>query len=364
MKLKQIPEDFVVKEIPSAKPIGQGDYIWCTLKKRNWDLLKLLREIVNHLQISRTKIGYAGTKDKAAVTYQTISFFGVSLQKLKSLEIKDCGLSDFEYNQRAIKLGDLKGNWFSITVRDLENKHSKEFLEKRISELEKNGVLNLYDSQRFGTRNITHLVGKEIMKNRLEGAVCLYLTKTNKNERINIQEARKFLSETENLMEAIKLFPKDCKWDIAMLNHLISNPEDYIGAIRCLPKTLRMMFIHAYQSHVWNLAAIEISKKTKVNMDVPVVGFNTRLGNTEIDKAIKRILNREKVQLGEFKINSIPELSSPGSRRPLFIHPKISIQRIEKDELYKGKTKTTLEFELSKGSYGTQVIKEIFNIKK
>src|SRR3989338_2851083 len=239
MKIKQLPEDFVVKEIPSVKPIGQGDYIWCILKKTNWDFLKLIREISKVLQTSRTNISFAGTKDKVAVTYQTLSFFGISLQKLRSLKMRDVELSDFEYNQRHIKLGELKGNSFLITVRDLEPRYTKEFLDKRIEGAKKTGIINLFDSQRFGTRNITHLVGKEIIKNTIPEAVYLYLTKTNKNERKDVQDARKFLAKTEDFKEALKLFPTDCKWDIAMISHLSRYPDDFIGAIRALPKTLR-----------------------------------------------------------------------------------------------------------------------------
>ena len=363
MKIKQLPEDFIVKEIPLSEPIGQGEYIWCTLKKTNWDLLKLITEIARSLQISRNKISYAGLKDKLAVTQQTISFFGVSLQKLKSLKIKDVALSDFEYNQRHIKLGELKGNWFSITVRELEDGYTKDFLEKKIKKIKKNGVINFFDSQRFGTRNITHLVGKEIIKKRIPEAVYLYLTKTNKNERKDIQKARKFLSNTENFKEALKLFPGDCKWDIAIINHLIQNPEDYSGALKCLPRTLRLMFIHAYQAYIWNLTAKEISGRIKENIEIPVTGFNTILGNTEIDKIIKRILNKEKVNLEDFKIKEIPELSSSGSKRSLYIYPKNIIYRLEKDVLNKGKNKAVIEFELPKGCYGTQVIKSIFDGK-
>lgn len=362
MRIKQIPEDFVVKEIPAAKPIGQGDYIWCTLRKINWDLLKLLKVFANRLQISRSRIGYAGTKDKVAVTYQTISFWNVSIQNLKRLQINGAELFDFEYNQRPIKLGELKGNWFSITVRDLEKKYTDKFLEKRVSIINKNGVVNFFGSQRFGSRNITHLVGKEIIKNNIPESIFLYLTKTNKNEDVETRKAREFLAETENFNKAVTLFPKGSKWDLAIINHIIQYPEDYIGAIRCLPKTLQLMFIHAYQSYLWNLVAKEISRKHPgKNMQIPVIGYNTKLGSTEIDRLCKKVLNREKIKTDDFKIRSIPELTCLGSKRDILAYPKKTDYKFGKDEINRGKDKVVVEFELPKGSYGTQVIKEIFN---
>ena len=361
MRLKQIPEDFIVKEIPSVEPLGQGEHVWCTLKKRNWDLLKLVRLIAEMLHISRNKISYAGTKDKVAITYQTLSFFNVSPKQIKSLKVEGVEFSNFEYNQRALQLGELKGNWFSITVRDLDAKYNNRFLDSRIKEIKENGVLNLFDTQRFGTRNITHLVGKEIIKGRIPEAVFLYLTKTNKDERPEIGKARKFLEETENFPEAIKLFPKGSKWDIAILNHLISNPEDYTGAIKTLPKTLQMMFVHAFQSYLWNMTAREYHKTNKKQTSLPIIGFNTKLGNAYIDKIIKKILNKEKIKMEDFKIKDIPYLSSSGSSRDLLVFPEKIKYRLEKDELNKGKSKAIVEFELPKGSYGTLVVKEIFN---
>lgn len=361
MKLKQIPEDFIVKEIPSSKPIGQGDYVWCILKKRNWDLLKLLKVIANNLQISRSRIGYAGIKDKIGVTSQTVSFWNVSVEKLRSLKIKDVELADFEYSQRPIRIGELKGNKFSITVRGLDKKFNALSLGKKVEYAKKNGILNLFDEQRFGIRNVTHLVGKELVKGNLEDAVILYLTKTNKRETIKTSEARKFLLESWDLKEAIKMFPNSSKWDLAILNHLISKPDDYPGAMRKLPKSLQLLFVNACQSYIWNKSAIEFSKKFREkNISLPIVGFNTKIGNSEKDKIIKRVLNSEKIGPGDFKIKEIPELSSGGSSRELFVHPKNLKWSIGKDELNSGKTKAVMEFELPKGSYGTQVVKAIF----
>ncbi len=361
MKIKQIPEDFVVKEITSVKPIGQGDYIWCSLKKRNWDLFKLLKVIADRLQISRSRIGYAGIKDKEALTYQTISFWNVSLQKLKTLDIKDAELNNFEYNQKPIRLGDLKGNWFSITVRDLDKGFNKKFLERKIEELKKNGVLNLFDSQRFGVRNVTHLVGKQIIKADFEKAMILYLTKTNKKDNSKTRRARQLLEETGDLKEALKLFPKSSKWDLAIINHLIANPGDYLGSLKALPKRLQLLFVNAYQSYIWNKCAVEFSKRFPGRqIYLPLVGFNTKFGNSALDKIIKKALNSEKIRAENFKIQGIPELSFSGSQRELLVFPKNLGWLMETDELNQGKNKAVMEFELPKGSYGTHVVKEIF----
>ncbi len=360
MRMKTKPEDFIVKEMSSVKASGSGDYTWCTLKKRNWDLLKLLEIISKKLGIPRSEIGYAGKKDKVAVTSQKISFHGVGIDEIKSINIGGVEFSDFEKSDRQIKLGDLDGNWFSITVRGLSPEHTKS-IDKRIDEIRRDGVVNMFDTQRFGSRNVTHLVGKEIVKNRIPEAVYTYLTKTNKDERPDIRNVRRKLAETGDIREALNRMPKECKWDILLLKHLVSNKDDYSGAIRTLPKTLQLMFINAYQSHIWNLVAAEFSRKfPRKNIKVPMVGLKTKIEDKELDKMIKSVLNMEKVKLSDFKLRSLPELSSEGSVRDLIIYPKSISYSLDKDELSSGQ-KLTLEFEIPKGSYATYVVKSILS---
>jgi tRNA pseudouridine13 synthase len=364
IKIKQIPEDFVVVETlprslekyvyedPNAK------YVWFTLKKKNWDMFKALKFIARQLDVSVKRFGYAGTKDKNAVTYQTVSVFSVSIERLKSVSLKDIELSDFRYADRDIGIGDLEANRFRITIRDL-SKADERRIKGAAVRIRKSGVVNFFGYQRFGSgRKITHLVGKYIIKNDLKKAVWAYLAKSSKSETLKRRMAREKLMETRDITQALKDF-SGMKFELAMLNHLKKYPNDYAGALRKLPFGLKKMFIHAYQSFLWN----EIAKKTKSkkNIKIPLIGYETDIGKyAEIKDVIKIILDYEKIKPEDFKIKPMPELSSKGDERNLIIFPKELEYKFENDEINKGKLKAVVEFELAKGSYATEVVRQMF----
>lgn len=351
MILKQIPEDFIVKEILDEEATGEGDYLWFTLKKRDWELNKLLSILKKKLGVSKKRLSYAGTKDKKAVTEQTISIWKVDKEDLKKINIKDVEFSNFRKKSKHIKSGDLKGNWFKITVRNLDN-----IDENKIEKIKK-GFLNLFDEQRFGLRNVTHIVGKYIVEREFKQAVFEYLTK--KGDKID--DLREELKKTEDYKKALDKFPKSYKWERVLLSHLITYPNDFIGALRKLPRKLLLMFVHAYQSYLWNKTALKIPEKN--NIIVPLFGYETDISKyPEIKNIILDILKEENISLQDFKIKPIPELNSKGSERNLIEYPKKLEWNIDKDEINGGK-KLIIEFELNKGTYATQLIKSIVNVK-
>ena len=71
--LKKTPEDFRVNELYGDIKMSGGPYLICELEKTNWDLQRAVKEISKVLGISHRRIGWAGTKDKRAVTKQLIS---------------------------------------------------------------------------------------------------------------------------------------------------------------------------------------------------------------------------------------------------------------------------------------------------
>jgi tRNA pseudouridine13 synthase len=367
IKIKQIPEDFIVKEIFEkkkreriSKSFERNFYIWFTLKKRNYDLFQALKILSKRLGVSIKRFGYAGTKDKRAVTSQKISVWNVPLERLKRLKIKDIELSDFEIRKDRINLGDLKGNWFKITIRDiiLERKELKKKLEKKIESMKESGVINLFGEQRFGLRKNTHLIGKEIIKGNLKKAVWDYLTFVSGKESEDEKNFRKNLKKLKNPKQGLKEIPKGLTYESVLLNHLVRYPNDYAGALRRLPKKLRRLFIHAYQAHLWNRIAIKLN--TKENIKIPLIGFETNLEKyKKIKKIIERILKEEGVETSEFKVKRMPELASEGSERYLRAFPKKIKFKIENDELNKGKNKVILEFEIPRGSYATIVLKNL-----
>ncbi|MBI2597824.1 MAG: tRNA pseudouridine(13) synthase TruD, partial [Candidatus Diapherotrites archaeon] len=74
----------------------------------------------------------------------------------------------------------------------------------------------------------------------------------------------------------------------------------------------------------------------------------------------KKIIKQEGIELSDFKIKAIPELSSKGSRKKIVLFPqKLKLKKIGEDELFEGKLKATISFELDKGNYATTVLEEL-----
>ena len=371
-RIKQIPEDFIVEEItPDGKILEIGnrgienknqeekEYVHFTLQKYNWDTMKAIKEISRRLGISHKRFGFAGTKDKRALTTQRVSLWNKKIEDLERVRIKDIKLKDFRYEDERINLGDLLGNRFTVVIRNLG--YDEEIIRERISSLMnelKGQIPSFFGVQRFGTvRPITHLVGKEILKKNFKGAVMIYLSMEFEGEDEEVKEVRKTLRETGDFKGALKNFPKHLGYENAMLNFLVKEreKENFIGALRKLPKKLRQMFIHAYQAYIFNKSLSEYIKRGIVVERLPLVGYKT-----EIDEITSRILNEEGISQEDFRVDSMPELSSKGEYRNCFaIVENLEIINIGDDELNEGKKRLTIRFSLGKGNYATVFLREV-----
>jgi len=334
-KIKQIPEDFIVKEISNVKFGERGDYSYFSLKKENYSTVRAIEHIAQALRIKPKNIGFAGNKDKNAITEQVISFFKVNENKIKNLKLRDIELKFLGKGNSPVSLGDLEGNHFEIVVRDLDSEDISAF-NKKINKKIK--IPNYFGEQRFSYNN--HLVGKAIIKNDFKKAVELILE--NKGD----------------FEERIK-------------DYLKTNKNDHIGAINLVPFKIRKLYVHAYQSYLFNktidlkLKNKKIKKnqiKNKINQKIPVMGFGTETQDKEIDKITNNLLKKENIDLRDFIIKQIPALSSEGDSRDLFFEINdLKVIEINKDELNKNKKKIRLSFSLKKGCYATVALSHLFN---
>ena len=116
-RLKKTAQDFVVREISDAPAeVPEGKFTIADITTTNWETNRLIRLLARTMRISRERIGFAGTKDKRAVTTQKMSF-ECDPSKLDLVELKDIEFSNAYRSNRPIRMGDLLGNEFEITVR-------------------------------------------------------------------------------------------------------------------------------------------------------------------------------------------------------------------------------------------------------
>ncbi len=360
-------------EIPSKK---EGfDQLHLNLEKINRDTNFVIKIITRYLQGSKKRFGYAGMKDKRAVTCQRISLFEPNIERLQNFGSGGIQLSNPEWSKEKMDLGMLKGNRFTVKVRDilLSEKEIRKRVEECFKEMEKSGIANYFGEQRFGgIRQITHIVGKHFIKGDFKEGVMVYLTHFVEGEEEEIKAARKHLAETRDFAEATRNFPVKFTYERSMIHHLCKYPKDYVGAFGKLPKKLRYLFTHAYQSYLFNLIIQERIKQgiglEEIEGDVlidgevagPLFGFESKHATGKPGEIEKKILEEADVKLGEFHVKKMPEISSKGTRKNIRLKPeKLKLVSIEEDEFYPEKLVATISFDLSKGNYATTVLAEI-----
>lgn len=403
-KLRSTPQDFCVKEIFNyPKESEDGKFTIAEITLVNWETNLLIREISQRLRISRNRIGFAGTKDKRAITTQLMSFYNIDKDKLRSIKINDLTIKNLYSSERPIKIGDLHGNSFDIIIRNLEGTKIEENVKETFEVIKHYcGVPNFYGIQRFGViRPITHLVGKHIVFNDFESAVMTYIGNPLKTEGENSYKLRKRLEETRDFSEAFRNYPQHLTFEKSMLNKLVKNNEDYVGALLELPKNLLTMFIYAYQSFLFNkILSIRMKKNIPINEAIigdiilpirkgvidqneisvnknnidkinkqikrgrafvsgPLFGSDTNLAKGEIGEIERKVIEKEKIDVRDFIIPEIPFMSSGGLRRPLLSPVQNLSYKIIADDLYKQKKALKVSFDLYKGSYATALLREI-----
>lgn len=161
--LKSIAEDFIVEEIPVYAPSGEGDHLFLWIEKRNHSAQFLVQTLARQLQINPRDIGVAGMKDRYAVTRQWISVPAECEPLLSEFAFEGITILETQRHERKLKTGHLKGNRFSILIRNLcEEAFPK---AKAIQEkIQQEGFPNYYGNQRMGRENETLLMGLKLLR--------------------------------------------------------------------------------------------------------------------------------------------------------------------------------------------------------
>ncbi len=401
-RIKQDAEDFFVNEIANID-LNEGNYLIIKVKKKNWDTMNLARVLSNILGISQKRIYYAGTKDKRAIAIQYFSIKNANeeiVEKLKSSRLRDVEIEIVGKSRKAVNLGNLLGNEFSIKIVDVNTNEIEEKIEAIKRELMDKGTPNFFGLQRFGSiRYITHEVGKMIVKGKFEDAFWIYVAKPFEGESKEVKKIREELWNTRDEKFGLRELPKHLRYERLLLQKLREG-KDEEEALLSLPKNLKMMFVHAYQSYIFNLLLSEriaefeslkkiedediisfvsfkqnkkryyffkedysivksntkrrikfLIDKRRAALALPLPGYETKVEGWCKEK-LNEILEKEEVKLKDFK-NKYKEFSSKGSFRSADILAEWTnlSYEIEKNDV-------KFNFYLPKGCYATIFLRE------
>ena len=263
--LKARVSDFRVDEV--ATPItldSRGRFTVAKVTLTNWETNKFCNNLSKRLGISRNRIFFAGTKDKRAITQQIFIIDAVQ-QKVAQIEIPDVEIEILGRTHQKIGFGNHRGNRFTIVVRGCCHQDGTPMSEQEAMDEVENIRSKLIDSvgdglfpnwvgpQRFGSgRPVTAEVGKHVLNGDFKQATLTYLSMEGYEENTEVAEFRTYIRDNGAVKEALDLAPKWLGFERRMLEHLIDNPDDYLGAFRKLPNNLQLMTIHAAQSIIFN----------------------------------------------------------------------------------------------------------------
>lgn len=273
---------------------------------------------------ARIRMGYAGNKDKRGITSQfiTIPARDTSIKHLcnvfnsnntaagssggghtRAAGVGMIRIGNFQYCSTELRLGRLRGNRFDVALRNVvvtddgngSSSSAKTVLEQAAEAMRQTGFVNYFGTQRFGKFHDTHLTGIAVLRGDYEAAIDIIM-RPKSDERDDIYSARKQWQErfqdldSEAKVEDRAAAEKECagtvlksmnrfmQSEIAVLNSLLRYPLDYKNAFSCITKTMRMMFVHALQSYLWNKVASFRVEKLGLNVtkgDLVLTGKST-----------------------------------------------------------------------------------------
>jgi tRNA pseudouridine13 synthase len=161
-RIKTVPEDFEVEEIPAYEPCGTGEFLFLWVEKRDLGAEYFARQVARRLGIPPEEIGTAGLKDRRAVARQWISVPATVESRLAALDGDGIRLLRVSRHGNKLKPGHLHGNRFSIRIRELDEP-SLAKLEMLLETLRQRGLPNFYGEQRFGQESETLQLGLQLL---------------------------------------------------------------------------------------------------------------------------------------------------------------------------------------------------------
>ncbi len=146
-RLKEAPEDFWVEEVPAFAPTGSGEHLWLWVQKRLVETAEVARALARAASVDVREVGYAGLKDKQAITQQAFTVPHPRVGTLAPLGLEGVQVLRTERTERKLRTGHLWGNAFRIRLREPHGPEAAAAVLKRLGE---QGLPNYFGPQRFG----------------------------------------------------------------------------------------------------------------------------------------------------------------------------------------------------------------------
>jgi len=383
MKLKCVPEDFQVEEQISLRP-GGGRFAFYELTKKSLGTPEAVDAVVERWNLSRSQVGFAGLKDRHALTRQFVTIEGGPRQNLKQTNFE---LAYKGQVGRPVQARDIEANRFTVVLRDLTTPELVT-AQQAAADVAASGVANYFDEQRFGSLGESgEFIGKPWCLGNYERALWLALAEPNVHDRPLEREQKQILRDCwGRWVECKNRLERSHRRSI--VTFLADKPNDFKRALALVRQDLRSIWLAAFQSDLWNrmlagllqrvcrpeqLVEHEIGPRRVVffrkldadqqqmldRFDLPLPSARTRWTEGIARELAEKVLGEENMEARELRVK-YPRDSffSKGDRRVVFRPSEVTSTAAD-DEMYPGKQRLTLKFLLPRGSYATIVVKRI-----
>ncbi|XP_065410111.1 pseudouridylate synthase 7 homolog isoform X7 [Chrysemys picta bellii] len=395
-------------------PKSRGSYCHFVLYKENKDTMDAINVLSKFLRVKPNIFSYMGTKDKRAITVQEIAVLRITAQRLAHLNkcLMNFKLGNFSYKNHPLKLGELQGNHFTVVLRNITGTDDQ--VQQAMHSLREIGFINYYGMQRFGTTAVpTYQVGRAILQNNWNEVMDLILKPRPGAEKGYLVKCREEWAKTKDPAAALKKLPvKRCVEGQLLRGLSKYGLKNIVSAFGIIPRNNRLMYIHSYQSYIWNnmvskrieeygLKAVsgdlvlkggtavhieeaDVDDYTIHDIVMPLPGFDVIYPKHKIGDAYKEMLAADNLDISNMR-HKIRDYSLSGAYRKIIIRPqnvrwevvayddpRIPLFNTDLDKLEgkpppilatEGKFKALkMEFSLPPSTYATMAIREVLKM--
>ncbi len=336
---KQTIDRFFVEEIPLFRFSGHGNNLILKIKKSDMSTWKLIHVLSKATGLNERDIGYAGLKDKSATAIQYISIPKQSERELKNLTTEKIEILEKTYNKAPIKIGQLRGNKFSIVLHHVPEA-AAEKINKAAEEMVQKGIPNYFGYQRFGEDSRSYLQGKMIAESgkKLKGSKEKLLVAAYQSHLFNL-----WLAERIKLSKVITTYAPE------IAAKKLSYPETLVKVLAKQPQFFKLfigdlMLPYPYGKQHYLKDMLHGSKLFQEKKNAPtglICGSHAPRSQSD---AYHLEAPYDDEELSALK----------GDRRFAWIWPKEVSTEYDRDT-----HRLTIRFTLPKGAYATTFLEEI-----
>jgi tRNA pseudouridine13 synthase len=386
MRLKQRPEDFSVTESWRFDDDPQGAWRVYLMDKQKLTTFEAVERICTRFKVPRADVSYCGLKDKQGRTTQLVAVRGREVE----LQDADLRLKPMGRSRQPLSARNTTSNRFAVTVRDLSAEDVAR-LATSVAEVQRLGVINYFDSQRFGPlKHGQGFIVKDLMRGDFETALKNVIAHPSELDVSGDAKVKAFWKAHWGDWGARNPHPGAERYQ-AVLKWLQKHPGDFRGALLRTEPRWRALQVFTYQSWLWNegvrqflrdvvgvprLVAIRYQAGSLLfpreldgatarrleHMTFPLLGPDSAFQDPQVEKAALSVLHREDMTLASLAVPGTPEIHFDHEERPLLNHPgRLTVGDARPDDLNPDRLKLNVAFTLPPGAYATLVVKRLFH---